>query len=181
MSAYTWTRRLRKRANASSRAARSAPRTSAPRRGGKEWGGGDTEEAWKGIAGKQRRRERGVTRQTWVIAGGEANVRACGGGRGGRNQEFALVAARSVHGLGGVEMLSAGSDGVDGPTDAAGAFVNAQTVAGARAKGLDVEAALARHDSYETLRRLGALFCPGPTGTNVMDLKMALIVPRIRA
>jgi len=109
-----------------------------------------------------------------VLAGGETTVRVEGTGRGGRNQEFALVLAREVAGL-PITVLSAGTDGVDGPTDAAGAFVDGTTVRRARARGLEPEVALARNDSYGFFGELGDLFQCGPTGTNVMDIKVALI------
>lgn len=107
------------------------------------------------------------------LAGGETTVRVRGRGRGGRNQEFALAMADDFSGVDGV-LLSAGSDGVDGPTDAAGAFVDGTTVRRAGEAGLDPRAALAENDSYRFFAGLGDLFLVGPTGTNVMDLKIAL-------
>lgn len=109
-----------------------------------------------------------------VLAGGETTVRVKGDGRGGRNQEFALALGQEVAGL-PITVLSAGTDGVDGPTDAAGAFVDGTTVQRARARGLEPDVALARNDSYGFFSQLGDLFQCGPTGTNVMDIKVALI------
>ena len=109
-----------------------------------------------------------------VLAGGETTVRVAGDGRGGRNQEFALALGQEVDGL-PITVLSAGTDGVDGPTDAAGAFVDGTTLQRARARGLDPNVALARNDSYGFFSQLGDLFQCGPTGTNVMDIKVALI------
>jgi glycerate 2-kinase len=109
-----------------------------------------------------------------VLAGGETTVRVEGDGRGGRNQEFALVLAQEVAGL-PITVLSAGTDGIDGPTDAAGAFIDGTTVRRARTRGLKAEVALARNDSYGFFSQLGDLFQCGPTGTNVMDIKVALI------
>jgi len=97
-----------------------------------------------------------------------------GGGRGGRNQEFALALVGELDGE-NVAVLSAGSDGIDGPTDAAGAFVDGTSLARARERGLDPEAARADNDSYTFFASLGDLFRCGPTGTNVMDVKIALL------
>jgi glycerate 2-kinase len=105
-----------------------------------------------------------------LLAGGETTLAVEGTGRGGRNQEFALVAALDLQGLGNVALLSAGSDGTDGPTDAAGAFVDGSTVTRSRALGLDPQDFLRRHDSYPLLHALGDLHRSGPTGTNVMDI-----------
>lgn len=126
------------------------------------------------------RRHRG--RRICVIAGGETTVRVRGRGRGGRNQEFALALAEEIRGLQGVSCLSAGTDGRDGPTDAAGAFVDGSTAERAQRLGLDAWSFLDRNDSHGFFRRLGGLFRPGPTGTNVMDLKIAILeAPRGRA
>jgi glycerate 2-kinase len=105
-----------------------------------------------------------------LLGGGETTLAVEGNGRGGRNQEFALVAALDLQGMDNVAVLGAGSDGTDGPTDAAGASVDGSTIARARALGLDPHDFLRRHDSYPLLDALGALHRTGPTGTNVMDL-----------
>jgi glycerate-2-kinase len=94
---------------------------------------------------------------------------------GGRNQEFALVSALELVNCGGLYMLSAGSDGSDGPTSAAGAFADGTTISKSRALGLDPLQALRNNDSYNFFKRLGNLFCPGPTGTNVLDFKIILL------
>ena len=99
-----------------------------------------------------------------------------GQGRGGRNQEFALALVSPIAGA-SVVVLSAGTDGIDGPTDAAGAFVDGATLERARAIGLDDVAALAGNDSYGFFARLDDLLRCDPTGTNVMDIKLALGVP----
>lgn len=109
-----------------------------------------------------------------ILAGGETTLPVRGNGRGGRNQEFALVAALDLQGVENVALLSAGTDGTDGPTDAAGAFVDGSTVARASARGLDANDVLRRQDSYTLLDALGALHRTGPTGTNVMDLAMGV-------
>ena len=109
-----------------------------------------------------------------LLAGGETTLPVQGNGRGGRNQEFALVAALDLQGVDNVALLSAGTDGTDGPTDAAGAFVDGSTVARARARGLDASDFLRRQDSFTLLHALGDLHRTGPTGTNVMDLVIGL-------
>jgi len=105
-----------------------------------------------------------------LIAGGETVVTLRGGGRGGRNQELALAAARELDGRDGIAILAAGTDGTDGPTDAAGAFADGGSVARARARGVDALAALAENDSHGFFEAEGGLLVTGPTRTNVMDL-----------
>ncbi len=112
-------------------------------------------------------------RMVAVVAGGETTVRVVPGGRGGRSQHLALAAALALGGRPGV-VLAAGTDGVDGPTDAAGACVDAGTVTRARARGVDPDAALAATDSHAALDAAGDLIHTGPTGTNVADLVVAL-------
>jgi glycerate 2-kinase len=139
---------------------------------------GDTTAAATAFATALRQRLRAdPLRPACVVAGGETTVVVRGRGRGGRNQEFALAAALALDGGGAIELLSAGTDGVDGPTDAAGAFAGTHTIATARARGLDARAALADNASYDFFAAVGDLFRPGPTGTNVMDLKIALLHP----
>jgi len=111
---------------------------------------------------------------TALLAGGETTLRVKGKGKGGRNQEFALVAAPEIEGRKDVLILSAGTDGTDGPTDAAGAFVDGATLARARSLGLDPEAFLRDNDAYTFFDKLGDLLRTGPTGTNVMDLMVGL-------
>ena len=110
-----------------------------------------------------------------LIAGGETTVTVRGNGRGGRNQEVALGAALDLDGVGGVVVMSVGTDGVDGPTDAAGAFGTGSTARRAREAGLDAADHLARNDAWTLFDRLGDLVRTGPTGTNVMDLMVVLI------
>jgi glycerate 2-kinase len=110
-----------------------------------------------------------------VLSGGETTVTIRGKGLGGRNQEFALAAAVDIDGLEGVVVLSAGTDGTDGPTDAAGAWADANTAARARAKGMDAKRYLSDNDSYRFFDALGNLIKTGPTGTNVMDLRIVLV------
>lgn len=113
-------------------------------------------------------------RRHLLLSGGETTVRVTGGGRGGRNQELALALAEEIRDL-PVAVLCAGSDGVDGPTDAAGAFADGTTAARAASLGLDIGSYLAANDSYSFFDRLGDLFRPGPTGTNVADLQLAAV------
>jgi len=116
-----------------------------------------------------------VRRPACVISGGETTVTVHGDGLGGRNQEFALAAAIDVEGTDGVAVLSAGTDGTDGPTDAAGAIVDGQSVARGKRRGLDANAYLKRNDSYHFLQATGDLLVTGPTLTNVMDLRILLV------
>jgi glycerate 2-kinase len=111
-----------------------------------------------------------------IISGGETTVAIQGAGLGGRNQEFAMAAAIEIDGLEGVVVLSGGTDGTDGPTDAAGGIVDGTTVQRARDKGLDARSYLERNDSYPFLKTVGDLLITGPTLTNVMDLRLVLIV-----
>lgn len=115
-----------------------------------------------------------------LLWGGETTVTVHGDGRGGRNQELALAFALEVEGVVGVSMLSAGTDGTDGPTDAAGAMVDGGSAARARRAGLDPVACLENNDSYNFFHRFDELsgghshFKTGPTGTNVMDIQVVL-------
>lgn len=111
-----------------------------------------------------------------LVWGGETTVTVRGHGRGGRNQELALAAALALEGLPGVALMALATDGTDGPTDAAGALVDGTTIGAARSLGLDPVAALANNDSYSLLAAVGALMLTGPTGTNVNDLLVMLVV-----
>jgi hydroxypyruvate reductase len=138
---------------------------------------GDTHEAaGRFVAALLRLAGDGSRERRCVLAGGETTVRVRGHGRGGRNQEFALVAAKMLAGT-SLTLLSAGTDGIDGPTDAAGAIVDGETLAIAKRRGLDPDAALVANDSYSFLDQVGCLVRCGPTGTNVMDVKIGLIPP----
>ena len=109
------------------------------------------------------------------IAGGETVVHLTGNGLGGRNQELALAAAPALAGLEHCCVFSVGSDGTDGPTDAAGGYVDGQTDAALRTAGWDVFAALQNNDAYHALQAIGGLIITGPTGTNVNDVSVALV------
>ena len=110
-----------------------------------------------------------------LVAGGEPVVRVSGEGRGGRAQELALRLAVELEGESGITVLVAGTDGRDGPTEAAGAFADGGTLARARKAGCDPRAALERNDSNRALGAAGDLFTTGPTGTNVADLVVAWV------
>ncbi|HTL62934.1 MAG TPA: glycerate kinase [Nitrospira sp.] len=116
-----------------------------------------------------------VPRPFCVLAGGETTVTVKGHGKGGRAQEFALAAARSVAGLSGVYVAAFATDGSDGPTDAAGALVSGRTWARAKQMEVDLDAALTRNDGYRALKRLNCHITTGPTGTNVNDLYLLLV------
>lgn len=109
------------------------------------------------------------------IAGGETVVRLTGRGRGGRNQELALSAARGIAGLKNTAVFSVGSDGTDGPTDAAGGYCDGGTKAALDAAGVDIYEALKQNDSYNALSKCNGLILTGPTGTNVNDVAVVLI------
>lgn len=119
---------------------------------------------------------RPVRRPACILSGGETTVTVRGTGRGGRNQEFVLAAAIALNGAPGVTVFSAGTDGIDGPTDAAGAIADERTFRRAAAAGLDPRAALDENDSYTFFAGVDGLVKTGPTGTNVMDLRLLLIV-----
>jgi len=110
-----------------------------------------------------------------VISGGETTVTLRGQGLGGRNQEFALAAALELAGVHPVVVLSGGTDGTDGPTDAAGAVADGGTVSRAARLGLEARVLLDRNDSYHFFQPLGDLLVTGPTGTNVMDVRLMLV------
>jgi glycerate-2-kinase len=124
---------------------------------------------------RRRRAGRGAY-PTLVVAGGETTVRlGPDAGRGGRNQELAAAVAVALADQPGWALLAAGTDGIDGPTDAAGAFADGATAAHAARAGRPLAGALARHDVHPCLAALGDLFAPGPTGTNVADVTFALV------
>ena len=120
------------------------------------------------------RSQAGRGRRAFIL-GGETVVHLTGDGLGGRNQELALSAARGMDGLTGALLFSVGSDGTDGPTDAAGGWVDGNTAAALREKGIDIEQVLARNDAYRALQACGGLITTGPTGTNVNDLTVLLV------
>jgi hydroxypyruvate reductase len=110
-----------------------------------------------------------------VVSGGEATVTVRGDGTGGPNQEFALTLAVELDGVGGWAALAADTDGNDGPTDAAGGLATGATADAIRNAGIDPEEALANNDAHAALEAGGVLLETGPTGTNVNDLRVALV------
>ena len=115
-----------------------------------------------------------LPRPACIVVGGETTVTLRGRGLGGRNQELALAAAMKIAGLSDVLIMTCGTDGTDGPTDAAGAIADGQTIARAQALGMDAAAYLAENDSCHFFQKLGDLLITGPTGTNVNDLTLLL-------
>ncbi|HYM91191.1 MAG TPA: glycerate kinase [bacterium] len=115
-----------------------------------------------------------VARPACIVCGGETTVTVTGAGRGGRNQEVALGAARPLAGLPGALLASFATDGTDGPTDAAGGVADGTTLARARARGLDAARHLADNNAYPLLEAVGDLIRTGPTNTNVNDLMLIL-------
>ncbi len=121
------------------------------------------------------RTHHGQGRKLAFLAGGETVVKLTGAGKGGRNQELALSAAGGIDGLDGVLVFSLGSDGTDGPTDAAGGMVDGRTAALLRDRGLSIRQVLEDNDAYHALERADGLIFTGPTGTNVNDVSVLLI------
>jgi hydroxypyruvate reductase/glycerate 2-kinase len=125
-------------------------------------------DAQKSLEGKE-------AKKICLISGGETTVTVRGHGKGGRNTELALAFALEIKNTIGITLLSAGTDGTDGPTDAAGAIVNGETIQKALSLSLDPVAYLKNNDSYNFFSKTGELLITGPTGTNVMDLQIILI------
>jgi len=140
---------------------------------------GEAKDAAKWLAGEARKRGSAEVQKErkplCLISGGETTVTVKGNGLGGRNTEFSLAFAMEIEGINGITFLSAGTDGTDGPTDAAGAFADGMTVQKAKAAGIDPVEYLNDNDSYNFFKKAGGLFVTGPTGTNVMDLQIVLM------
>jgi len=132
--------------------------------------------AFGAMARELRRYAKPGRRPCCIIAGGETTVTVKGHGRGGRAQEFAVAAAQAIAGLPDVWVAAMGTDGTDGPTDAAGALVSGQTATQAARTGIDLDTALKQNNTYQALKRLGAHIVTGPTGTNVNDLYVLLVL-----
>ena len=109
------------------------------------------------------------------IAGGETVVHLTGKGLGGRNQELALAACEGIADVPGAAVFSVGSDGTDGPTDAAGGYTDHESLSSLKAAGLNLHAVLADNDAYHALKAIDGLIMTGPTGTNVNDVAVALL------
>jgi glycerate-2-kinase len=117
-----------------------------------------------------------LRRPCGIVVGGETTVTVVGAGKGGRNQEIALSAALSIAGMKGVVIASLSTDGIDGPTDAAGAVVDGNTLVRANEAGLDAKKALANNDSYTLLSKLDDLIFTGLTETNVNDVSVIVAI-----
>jgi glycerate 2-kinase len=117
-----------------------------------------------------------LQRPCCVVAGGETTVTVTGKGTGGRAQEFAAAAALEIAGLAKVWVVAIGTDGTDGPTDAAGAVIDGHTLSRAQRLSVDLKGALKRHNTYPALKKLQQLIITGPTGTNVNDLYLLLVL-----
>jgi len=140
---------------------------------------GEAREAGKqfGVMARNIAREgKPLQRPCCVLAGGETTVTVSGKGKGGRAQEFVVAAALEIAGLAKVWVVAIGTDGTDGPTDAAGAVVDGDTVARAQRLSVDLKGALKRHNTYPALKRLHQLIVTGPTGTNVNDLYLLIVL-----
>jgi hydroxypyruvate reductase len=127
------------------------------------------------LLAEARRAAQRYSRPFCLLAGGETTVTVRGDGTGGRNQELALAAALLLEGQADISLAALATDGGDGPTDAAGAIVDGDTVRRAAAQGLQARAALERNDAYPLLDAAGALIRTGPSGTNVNDLFLVLV------
>jgi len=117
-----------------------------------------------------------VPKPAGIVAGGETTVNVVGRGKGGRNQEIALGAALRIGNMNGVVVASASTDGVDGPTDAAGALADGETVPRSQKLGLNPRKFLAENDSYSFFSKLNDLIFTGPTGTNVGDVSVVVVL-----
>jgi glycerate 2-kinase len=138
---------------------------------------GEARDVGRDLAKKaiQIKSAKGTSQPVCLISGGETTVTVAGKGRGGRNMELALSFAAEIGGITGIKLLSAGTDGTDGPTDAAGAIVDGYTAGRGRERGAEVREYLANNDSYGFFKKAGGLFITGPTGTNVMDIQILAI------
>ncbi|MGN6467722.1 MAG: glycerate kinase type-2 family protein [Rhizobiaceae bacterium] len=127
------------------------------------------------IAREVALRDRPFRKPVVILSGGETTVTIRGKGRGGRNSEFLLAFALGIDGVHGIHALAADTDGIDGSEDNAGAFCDGTTAARLREAGLDGRACLANNDAWSAFHAVGDLFVPGPTGTNVNDLRAVLV------
>jgi hydroxypyruvate reductase len=127
------------------------------------------------IAREVATRDRPFRKPVLILSGGETTVTLRAKGKGGRNSEFLLSFAIGIDGVPGIHALAADTDGIDGSENNAGAFADDTTVASMRAAGVDAKALLAGNDAWTAFNSVGDLFVPGPTGTNVNDLRAVLI------
>lgn len=134
---------------------------------------GEAKEVGERIA----RRLKHLSGPVCLLMGGETTVTVRGDGLGGRNQELALAAALALEGVPNIALMALATDGVDGPTDAAGAVISGETVPALRTSGIDPKRALTNNDAYRALDAVEGLLRPGPTGTNLNDLVVGLVYP----
>ncbi|PWJ84436.1 glycerate 2-kinase [Pseudaminobacter salicylatoxidans] len=127
------------------------------------------------IAREVATRDRPFRKPVLILSGGETTVTLRAKGKGGRNSEFLLAFALGIEGLAGIHALAADTDGIDGSEDNAGAFADGTSVARMRAAGVDAKALLAGNNAWTAFNSIGDLFVPGPTGTNVNDLRAILV------
>jgi glycerate 2-kinase len=131
---------------------------------------------WMAVLGRELQRTK-LRKRLLVLAGGELTVTVKGNGRGGRAQEFALAAALALQGTARVWVVGMGTDGRDGPTDAAGALADGMTVSRGKRKACDAARYLAKNDSYTFFKNVGGHIVTGLTGTNVNDLYLLFVYP----
>ena len=134
---------------------------------------GEAREVARSLA--HRARTANLNRPFCLLSGGETTVTVKGNGLGGRNTELALAFALEIEEVSGITFLSAGTDGTDGPTDAAGAVVDGRTIGRAKNMNLDATKYLNDNDSYTFFQKTNDLLITGPTGTNVMDIQVILV------
>ena len=127
------------------------------------------------IAREVATRDRPFSKPVLILSGGETTVTLRAKGKGGRNSEFLLAFALGINGVQGIHALAADTDGIDGSENNAGAFADGSTVSRMRAARVDAKAMLAGNDAWTAFNAVGDLFVPGPTGTNVNDLRAILI------
>jgi len=127
------------------------------------------------IAREVALRDRPFAKPVLILSGGETTVTLRAKGKGGRNSEFLLAFSLGIDGVAGIDALAADTDGIDGSEDNAGAFADGTSVARMRAAGIDAKASLAGNDAWTAFHSIGDLFVPGPTGTNVNDLRAILV------
>lgn len=127
------------------------------------------------IAREVATRNRPFQKPVLILSGGETTVTLRAKGKGGRNSEFLLAFAIGINGIEGIHALAADTDGIDGSEDNAGAFADGSTVSRMRAAGVDAKAMLAGNNAWTAFNAVGDLFVPGPTGTNVNDLRAILV------
>lgn len=137
---------------------------------------GEASDTGRWMAGELKKHA-GSGKKIALLAGGETVVHLKGNGLGGRNQELALAAAQILDGIPNTALISVGSDGTDGPTDAAGGYADGDTARELAARGMDIALYLENNDAYHALGTVGNLIFTGPTGTNVNDVTVGLIHP----